>query len=52
MKPFNFIYKAEYLSKEQKAAIRQASIDAGIIAPNTPLVDDTEPAPPKEGTYS
>ena len=52
LKPFQYLYKAEYISKEQRAAIRQASIDAGIIAPNTPLVDDTEPAPPKEGTYS
>ena len=52
LKPFNYIYKAEYLSKEQRLAIRQASIDAGLIPPSTPLVDDTEPAPPKEGTYS
>ena len=34
LKPFNYLYKAEYISKEQRAAIRQASIDAGIIAPN------------------
>jgi hypothetical protein len=52
MKPFNFLYKAEYISKEQRLALRQASIDAGLIPPSTPLVDDTEPAPPKEGTYS
>jgi hypothetical protein len=52
MNPFNFLYKAEYISKEQRLALRQASIDAGLIPPSTPLVDDTEPAPPKEGTYS
>lgn len=51
-KPFNFLYKAEYLSKEQRAQNRQNAIDIGAIAPSTPLVDTNEPAPPKEGTYS
>ena len=32
LKPFQYLYKAEYISKEQRAAIRQAGIDAGIIA--------------------
>ena len=36
MKPFNYLYKAEYISKEQRAAIRQAQIDAGIISTEHP----------------
>jgi hypothetical protein len=49
LKPFDYLFKAEYISPQQKAELRQMAVDAGIIAPSTPLVP-TEPAPPK-GTY-
>ena len=50
LKPFYYLLKSEYITPQQKAELRQMAIDAGIIAPSTPLVP-TEPAPPK-GTYS
>ena len=52
LKPFDYLFEAKYISPQQRAEARQAAIDAGLIAPSTPLVDTTEPAPPKEGTYS
>ena len=53
LKPFNFLFNAEYISPQQRQELRQAAVDSGIIGPNTPLVQDTSttPAPPK-GTYS
>ncbi len=49
LKPFDYLFNAEYISPQQKAELRQQAIDAGIIAPSTPLVPQTT-APPK-GTY-
>ena len=49
-KPFHYLFNAEYITPQQKAELRQMAVDAGIIAPSTPLAP-TEAAPPK-GTYS
>ena len=50
LKPFDYLFRADYISPQQKAELRQMAVDAGIIAPSTPLAP-TEPAPPK-GTYA
>lgn len=53
LKPFDYLFNAEYISPQQRAENRQQAIDAGLIAPNTPLdPSSTAPPPPKEGTYS
>jgi len=49
-KPFHYLFNADYITAQQKAELRQMAVDAGIIAPSTPL-GPTETAPP-EGTYS
>ena len=49
-KPFDYLLNAEYISPQQRAELRQIAVDAGIIAPSTPLAP-IESAPPK-GTYS
>ena len=51
LKPFDYLFKGEYISPQQRAEFRQDAIDGGIIAPSTPLADTDTPAPPK-GTYS
>ena len=52
-KPFDYLYKAEYITPQQRAEMRQAAIDAGIIAPSTPLDPQTgTSSPPPKGTYS
>ena len=50
LKPFEYLFRADYISPQQKAELRQMAVDEGIIAPSTPLAP-TEPAPPK-GTYA
>ena len=50
LRPFDYLFKGEYISPQERASLRQAAVDAGIIAPSTPLADTT-PGPPK-GTYS
>ncbi len=53
LKPFDYLFNAEYISPQQRAENRQQAIDAGLIAANTPLdPSSTAPPPPKEGTYS
>ena len=49
LKPFDYLFNADYITPQQKADLRQMAVDEGIIAPSTPLAQ-TEPAPPK-GTY-
>ena len=50
LKPFDYLFKAEYITPQQKAELRQMAIDAGTIAPSTPLKPQIT-SPPK-GTYS
>lgn len=50
LKPFDYLFNAEYITAQQKAELRQMAIDEGIIAPSTPVIPQTT-APPK-GTYS
>ena len=50
LKPFDYLFNAEYISPQQRAETQ--AIDAGLIAPNTPLDPSSAPPPPKEGTYS
>jgi hypothetical protein len=50
LKPFDYLFNAEYISPQQRAELRQMAVDAGIIAPSTPL-EPQVPAPPK-GTYA
>ncbi len=50
LKPFDYLFNAEYITPQQKAELRQMAVDAGIIAPSTPLEPQTI-APPK-GTYA
>ena len=52
LKPWDNLFEARYISPQEKAAIRQASIDAGLIAPSTPLEPDTTTSPPPKSTYS
>ena len=52
LKPFDYLFEARYISPQERAQIRQASIDAGLIAPSTPLdPEGTAPPPPKGHTY-
>ena len=50
LKPFDYLFNAEYITPQQRAQLRQMAVDEGIIAPSTPVVPQTT-APPK-GTYS
>ena len=50
LKPFDYLFKAEYITPQQKAELRQMAIDAGIIAPSTPL--EPQITSPPKGTYS
>lgn len=52
LKPFDYLFNAEYISPQQRAELRQASIDAGLIAPSTPLDPQETSTPPPKGTYS
>ena len=49
LKPFDYLFNAEYITPQQRAQLRQMAVDEGIIAPSTPLEPQTT-APPK-GTY-
>jgi hypothetical protein len=49
LKPFDYLFNAEYITPQQKAELRQMAVDDGLIAPSTPVVAETS-APPK-GTY-
>ena len=49
LKPFNYLFDAEYITPQQRAELRQMAVDEGLIAPSTPLEPHTA-APPK-GTY-
>lgn len=52
LKPFDYLYNADFLSPQQKAEMRQAAIDQGLL-PREAGGPDVQPAtaPPK-GTYS
>ena len=50
LKPFDYLFNAEYITPQQRAQLRQMAVDEGIIAPSTPLEPQTT-APPK-GTYT
>ena len=50
LKPFDYLFNAEYITPQQRAQLRQMAVDEGIIAPSTPLESLTA-APPK-GTYA
>ena len=54
LKPFDYLFNAEYISPQQRAANRQAAIDIGAIAPSTPLDPGATSTPPPKGfdTYS
>jgi hypothetical protein len=52
LKPFNFLFNAEYISPQQRAELRQQAIDRGDIAPSTPLGPTDTGTPPPKGTYS
>ena len=34
LKPFDYLFEAKYISPQERAAIRQASVDAGLIGPS------------------
>ena len=51
LKPFDYLFNTEYISPLQRAELRQASIDAGLIAPSTPLDPQATSSPPPKGTY-
>jgi hypothetical protein len=50
LKPFQYLFNADYITPQQKAELRQMAIDQGIITPSTPL-EPIGTTPPK-GTYS
>ena len=50
LKPFDYLFNAEYITPQQRSQLRQMAVDEGIIAPSTPLESQTA-APPK-GTYA
>jgi hypothetical protein len=50
LNPFDYLINAEYITPQQKAELRQMAVDAGIIAPSTPL-EPTTTTPPK-ATYT
>ena len=52
LKPWEYLFNAEYISPQQRQANRQAAIDIGAIAASTPLEPDTTSNPPPKGTYS
>ena len=52
LKPFEYLYKASYLTPQQKAENRQNAIDIGLIGPSTPLDPGATSSPPPKGTYS
>ena len=52
LKPFDYLLNGDYISPQQKAELRRMAVDAGIIAPSTPLVGQTTTPPPPKGTYS
>ncbi len=49
-KPFDYLFKGEYISPQQKAELRQMAIDEGIIATSTPIIPQTIALP--KGTYT
>ena len=52
LKPFDYLFNAEYISPQQRAELRQMAIDSGLIAPSTPLDPSSTGTPPPKGTYS
>lgn len=54
LKPFTFLFNAEYITPEMKAQYRQEAVDQGLLSAGptgTVTVTTTTSAPPK-GTYS
>lgn len=50
LKPFSYLYNAEYITPQMKAQYRQEAIDQGFLAaPNTTI---TTPSNPPKGTYT
>ena len=54
LKPFSYLFNADYITPQMKAQYRQEAIDQGFLAaPNTTITTTTTTAtPPKAGTYS
>jgi hypothetical protein len=54
LKPFSFLYNAEYISPEMKVQYRQEAVDRGILsaAPSGTVTTTVAATPPKAGTYS
>jgi hypothetical protein len=50
LKPFTYLYNAEYMTPEMKAQFRQEAIDAGLLTP--PMTTTTTTTQPPKGTYS
>jgi hypothetical protein len=48
LKPFDFLFKAQYLTLEMKAQFRQEAVDAGLL----PAQTTPEITKPPTGTYS
>lgn len=53
LKPFSYLYNAEYITPEMKAEYRQRAIDEGVLtAPSAAATVPQPSTPPKAGTYS